>query len=671
MPSDSLSQHDFLLSIIIVNYNVRDLLENTLHSIEAASKKIRVEVFVVENASDDGSAEMVAKNFPSVHLIRNEINLGFAKANNQAFKQARGKYFLVLNPDTLLQEDTLQVMLQFLEDNPDVGMSGCKIINADGTIEPNSRRSFPSPWVTFCKLSGLSTLLPKSKLFGKYNLTYLSDDEIYEVDALSGCFMMVRKEVYDKISGFDEDYFMYGEDLDLCYRTQKAGWKIYYVSSTKIIHYGGESTKRSSIDATAVFYDAMKLFVRKNLQLSRFSYLLINIAIKIKLGFSRSKIALSRSLPILLDTMIVIAAIILGELIRFGGILTFPKYAYPTVYIASIVIYIFSLSISGSYTSQHHSVARSFIGVLIGFLIMSSLTFFFKDFAFSRAVVLIASIILFILIPGRRVLPNIFQSNVKSSLVLGRPTLLVGINEHITEIILKLRSVHTATYRLIGIIDVDRKRVGQEINGVTIIGSTQNIGKIIFENKISDVIFLPDVLSYTDIFSIIGRTKGSPVHFRIVARSMEYIVSKAGIDQLTAIPLVDVEYNLVRTSNIFLKRMTDISLSLIGLIAFYPFVYLFSKQRMKHTFSFTRSILLLPKVLKGKMSLVGRIGNNASETGMYLGKPAITGLVHLQDRENLKPDDIINLEVQYARNHSFFLDLEIMFRTLYYFFRKK
>ena len=211
-----------------MNYNVRDLLENTLHSVIDSLRHIEGEIFVVDNASDDGSVEMLRARFPMITVIANNENLGFAKANNQALQRSRGKYFLILNPDTLLQEDTITTMLRFLDENPDVGIAGSKIIQPDGTIEPACRRSFPSPWVSFTKLAGLSNLFPKSRFFGKYNLTYLSDDETYEVDAISGCFMMIRRDVYDEIGGFDESYFMYGEDLDLCYRTQKAGWKIYY-----------------------------------------------------------------------------------------------------------------------------------------------------------------------------------------------------------------------------------------------------------------------------------------------------------------------------------------------------------------------------------------------------------------------------------------------------------
>jgi len=225
------------LSIIIVNYNVKEFLQNLLHSIDKAAQSIKHEVIIVDNASDDGSVEYLQKNFlqqDRIKLIANKKNLGFGRANNQGLKIAQGKYLLLLNPDTLLSEDTLKKMIGFLEKSSDAGMAGCKILNPDGTLQLACRRSFPGPWVSFCKVTGLSTLFPNSRLFAKYNLTYLDENQTYEVDAISGSFMMLKKEVYDKVGGFDEDFFMYGEDLDLCYRIQKSGYKVIILISLQL-----------------------------------------------------------------------------------------------------------------------------------------------------------------------------------------------------------------------------------------------------------------------------------------------------------------------------------------------------------------------------------------------------------------------------------------------------
>ena len=251
------------LSIIIVNYNVKEFLQNLIHSIEKASSNLTKEIFIIDNASDDGSVDFIKEKFPQIKLFANQKNLGFGKANNIGLKEATGKYILLINPDTIVAEDTFEKMIQFFESNKNVGLAGCKILNPDGTLQLACRRSFPGPWTSFTKVTGLSSLFPNSKIFARYNLTYLDENQTYEVDAISGSFMMMRKEVYDKVGGFDEQFFMYGEDLDLCYRIQKAGYKVFYVHTTQIIHYKGESTKRSSLDETKVFYSSMHLFVKK------------------------------------------------------------------------------------------------------------------------------------------------------------------------------------------------------------------------------------------------------------------------------------------------------------------------------------------------------------------------------------------------------------------------
>src|SRR5689334_6085898 len=253
------------LSVIIVNYNVKAFLESSLVSVRKALDRIDGEIIVVDNASDDGSVEMMRQKFPSVRLIANERNIGFGAANNVALKTARGRYILLLNPDTVVQEDTFLVMTSYMDAHPEAGAAGCKLLNPDGSFQLPCRRSFPTPWVAFTKITGLSALFPSSRLFGRYNLTYLDPDETYPVDALSGAFMFLRREAYEQTGGFDEEFFMYGEDLDLCYRIQQAGWAIMYVPETQIIHYKGESARRSDIDEVRLFYEAMRLFVRKHI----------------------------------------------------------------------------------------------------------------------------------------------------------------------------------------------------------------------------------------------------------------------------------------------------------------------------------------------------------------------------------------------------------------------
>jgi len=197
------------LSIIIVNYNVKEFLQNLLHSIEKASSKILKEIIIIDNASDDGSVEVIKDKFPTIKLIVNKTNVGFGSANNQGLTIAKGKYILFINPDCIVSEDTFDNMISFFESHPECGLAGCKILNSDGTLQLACRRSFPGPWTSFTKVTGLSNLFPASRIFARYNLTYLDENKTYEVDAVSGSFMMIRKEVYDKVGGFDEQFFMF------------------------------------------------------------------------------------------------------------------------------------------------------------------------------------------------------------------------------------------------------------------------------------------------------------------------------------------------------------------------------------------------------------------------------------------------------------------------------
>lgn len=256
------------LSILIVSYNVRYYLEQCLRSVWKASAAHEVEVFIVDNASTDDSLGYLHRRFPKrdyphLHLIQNARNVGFGCANNQALAKASGEYVLFLNPDTLIPEDTLDECLRFADAHPDMGGLGVKMLNADGKFAFESRRGLPTPWTAFCKMSGLCSLFPRSRKFGRYYMRYLDKNKAERIEVLSGAFFMVRRERLQEIGGFDEDFFMYGEDIDLSYRLLKAGWNNYYLP-TPILHYKGESTHRSSFRYVHVFYDAMLIFFKKH-----------------------------------------------------------------------------------------------------------------------------------------------------------------------------------------------------------------------------------------------------------------------------------------------------------------------------------------------------------------------------------------------------------------------
>ena len=252
------------LSVVIVNYNVEHFLEQCLKSVFKAMDGIEGEVFVVDNHSVDGSVGMVKEKFPQAILIANKQNTGFSKANNQAIAVSKGQYVLLLNPDTVVEEDTFHTCIKFMDSHPDAGACGVKLIDGKGNYLPESKRGLPTPEVAFYKIFGLSTIFPKSKRFGKYHLGFLNAEETHEIEVLSGAFMFMRKEALDKSGFLDEAFFMYGEDIDLSYRITLSGYKVYYHPETRVIHYRGESTKKSSINYVFVFYQAMIIFARKH-----------------------------------------------------------------------------------------------------------------------------------------------------------------------------------------------------------------------------------------------------------------------------------------------------------------------------------------------------------------------------------------------------------------------
>ncbi len=262
------------LGIVIVNYNVRDLLRECLASVLDSRGDLTFGVCVVDNGSEDGSADMVELEFPQVRLIRSQ-NRGYAAGNNLGLRahgfQEEGRidaeaprFVLLLNADTLLPPSALAEMLSFMDAHPEAGVAGPRLVRADGSLDRACRRSFPTPEVACYRLSGLSRLFPRSRRFGRYNLTYLSPDVITELDAVVGAFMLIRREALAQVGLLDERFFMYAEDLDLCYRIKQRGWQVWYNAEVTVLHYKGQSSRQRSTFANVKFYETMRLFHDKH-----------------------------------------------------------------------------------------------------------------------------------------------------------------------------------------------------------------------------------------------------------------------------------------------------------------------------------------------------------------------------------------------------------------------
>ncbi|MDR0207217.1 MAG: glycosyltransferase family 2 protein [Bacteroidales bacterium] len=393
------------LSIVIVNYNVKYYLLQCLQSVKKAIEGIETEVFVVDNASTDDSVKMLEEKFSWVNIISNTENVGFSCANNQAIKLAQGKFILLLNPDTIVEEDTFKRCINFMEQTQDAGALGVKMINGEGEFLPESKRALPIPAVAFYKIFGLSRLFPNSKRFGTYHLKYLDNNQIQSVEVLSGAFMFLRKELLDKIGLLDETFFMYGEDIDLSYRIIKANYKNYYLPETKIIHYKGESTKKSSVNYVIVFYKAMQIFVKKHFT-DKKPFLLswvYTFAIWLRASFAIGKRVLTSSLMPFLDAICIYGGMLgltffwRDQVLRFKYPESdlrnhFPDFYFYLVIPCYIIIWIASIAINKGYYKPYSTIKTN-RGIILGTIVILLVYALLPETTrFSRAVILFGAV---------------------------------------------------------------------------------------------------------------------------------------------------------------------------------------------------------------------------------------------------------------------------------------
>ena len=404
-----------VISVVIVNYKVPFYLHQTLRSLRHAALYDQSEIIVVDNASRDDSREVVLKDFPEVEWIALKENVGFGKACNVGARNAHGRYVLFLNPDTMVSDNTLEACVNFMEQHPQAGIMGPKVLNADGTLQVSCHRSFPTPLVTFYHMIGLSRLFPKSRRFGRYNLTYLDPAETVQVDAVSGAFIFMPLQLFWDIEGFDERFFMYGEDLDLCARVREKGLEVWYHPGADVIHFKGRSSCKHSLRARAAFYQAMILFSRKY-QRTRGAYFpaaIVFAGIVLQAAADMGARLLTTFTAVFIDLFVVNVVLWAGVSLRF--VLTgssAPYIAANAVVMMGMhclisVCYVWVLAYRGIYTKSRYSVANAFQSGLIAAMVFMACVFFLRQIAFSRISVGIASIVIAgLLVAWRELLPR-------------------------------------------------------------------------------------------------------------------------------------------------------------------------------------------------------------------------------------------------------------------------
>lgn len=687
------------LSVVIVNYNVKAFLERALSSIVTALEGIPSEVFVVDNDSTDGSNQMVRERFPDVHLIANNENVGFAKANNQALRQARGEIVCLINPDTLVQEDTFRTCLDYLDENPKVGAVGCKILNSDGTLQLSCRRSFPGPWVSLTKMLGLSKLFPKSKLFGRYNLTYLDPDEPAEVEALSGSFMVVRKETVDQVGLLDEDFFMYGEDLDWCYRIGLAGWKIMYLPQTQIIHYKGQSAKKAPFDSLRVFFGAMHLFVQKHFKKgwSVVPQWLLTLGIGIWGTVSFLTKILSRWLAPLLDAGFLQLGLLIAIFIRFGNFDYWTR--YHVVNVIYTLVWIGCLFILGNYRKGLTRTSKVLGGVAAGLILNTSITFFFPQYAFSRQVIITAGVLDAALLIGWRVAMAL-TSRVNRIPLLGRlgnklthrRALIVGSATAGKRILEKLTPHIEAGYDIVGFLGLAEQDLNLSMNGkMPVLGTLDDLDRIAPIHQVHEVIFSHEAVESGRILGVVAREEYRDINFKMMPRDEDLLIGRTSIDVLGDIPLVDFNYRIHSGPNRFLKRTMDLSAVFVSLpiwtliwigLRLNPAIRWHRKlisdgmgkslgllkpvHQSKKMSKRIAGIPLFWDILTGRMSLVGTEILPYNESLPVKGyKPGLTGLVQVNRHRDLSNEDRDAYSQYYLRNYSIFLDIEILWKAFF------
>ena len=652
------------ISVIIVNYNVKEFLEQAIRSVYRSAGALEIELFVVDNNSVDGSVEMVHARFPEVHLIANEENTGFSTANNQAIQLAKGRHLFILNPDTIVQEDTLTTLVEFLDAHPKAGAVGCKILNPDGTFAPESRRSFPTPAVAFYRMTGLSRLFPKSRTFGRYNLSYLSPDEAAEVDALSGSCMVVRAKAVEQAGMFDEDFFMYGEDLDWCYRIQQAGWTIHYTPDTQIIHYKGESTKKGELRYVLLFYGAMLRFAEKHFK-KRHSFL---FRLFLRLGIiARGSLQaitnwLRRYAALLIDAVFLYGIMIVSGMARYAAAgMEFPEMFISLVapiYTASALIGISAMS--GYKPRNQAKLAPLIVGALIALGTLATLSFFVKSIAFSRLAVAVSFVAtLFILgilriIRGRRLQSGQFF----------RQAILVGDAAEAERLTQTLNALDTAPLEVVGY--VSPESCPPEPNGsLPCLGTFRHLRDLVRIRDIQDVVFASRIVPNQTAFDLMQQLKGLSVQFRMLNEQHEHLIGQSSIEALSSPALVDAEQAIGTSRSTFARRAFEVPLAILGIIL-YPILFLFAKVAGPRTWIgvLTNKIRQFPDVLTGKKALIGYKSEE-----FHLLSPSWDlreGVFTISDSlpQGTQHQQLSRAYWLYVRNQSITFDIDIVLRAL-------
>lgn len=642
------------LSIVIVNYNVKYFLEQALLSVRSACQGLEAEVWVVDNNSVDESVPMVQAKFPEVKLIANTGNPGFSIANNQAIRQSTGEYVLLLNPDTVVEEDTFEKCIAFMDAHPEAGALGVRMIDGSGAFLPESKRGFPSPWAAFCKTAGLSRLFPRSRLFNHYHLGYLDEFEVHEIEVLAGAFMFMRRSVLDEVGLLDETFFMYGEDIDLSYRIIKGGYKNYYYPETSIIHYKGESTKKGSLNYVRAFYQAMIIFARKHFEgrRARLFVLMLQGAIYLRASLTLlGNLLRSAYLP-LLD-----AAVIFGGLVFLKGFWGTYHFKDPDYYDDSILylnfplytaIWLLTVFFSGGY-DYRNKLRRLVRGLLLGTLLLLAV-YGLLDQAYrtSRALVLLGAAWA---IAGTSLLRLLLH------FAKHRNFNLAGVPER-AFIIVGTQQESERVQQLLHKAEVFRRPVGTvaphaAADRSLYLSSLPQLEEVVHIYNIKEIIFCSRDLRTQQIMSWMTRL-GPSISYKIVPQESLSIIGSSSKNEAGQLYTIDIRYNIAHPMSRRNKRLLDLLLAL-GLLLSFPLQWPF----LKKPFGLFRNAWA---VLAGRATWVGYAPTHEKDVSLPGIPPGILSPLDALRLKHIDEPTRQRLNFFYAKDYHLSKDLDVLWR---------
>jgi GT2 family glycosyltransferase len=545
------------LSVIIVSYNVRHFLEQCLLSVRKASLNIACEVFVVDNNSADGSCSKVSSEFPEARLIMNRENKGFSAANNQALKLAAGRYILILNPDTIVEEDTFTRCIEFMESHNDAGIVGVKMIDGKGKYLPESKRGIPSPKTAFFKMMGFSRMFPSSERFNKYYLGNIDNTKTAKVEILSGAFMFIRREAFLKTGFLDEEFFMHGEDIDYCYRVLQQGFNNYYFPGTSIIHYKGESTKKENLNVFIALHKAMIIFVRKHFRNGEFHNFIfpIQLAIILRAGLSLLKEFTRRIFLPLTDGVLIY--LLYKIIASFWGVYKFGEgYEFPDIFPKFImpvytVIIIITIAFFAGYKipSKTRNSVKGILSATILILVLYALLP--GNLRFSRAIIIFGGGALLLTIPLWRFLTSlVFPGISDNPFSKARRTIIVADSESYLNIMNLISSTENMN-RIAGRVSLDKSDMKEEV-----LGNIEQLSEVIRVNRIREVIFTTGKMTATHIIDSMHLISSQNVTIRIASAGEKYLFGSRYVNpendliSLSRIPVREKIRNWLRNFHI-------------------------------------------------------------------------------------------------------------------------